>query len=286
MRANPEHIPYLLTLIDDPDPEVSQQVYQGLMAFGHQLEHLLTPYLGELSSGSQKQLFSWTRSIRHDIFEAHWLDWIDADGPYRALEDALGWLGYLDSEWAAPLLGDVIDQLSRRYQEQYTSSTVGNLMSFLFIKEGFMPPEKDYYHPKHSNLLTVVHRRRGLQISLGILAMLVGSRIGLKIDGFNMPGHFMVMAQDEGLNMIYDPFNQGQALPESAYSFLQQSLLLQKTSIEELIAKPYQIVLRVLNNLINAHEHQKESERAKFFQQRQQEVLSLLKKSSGGKKPN
>lgn len=286
MRANPEHIPYLLTLIDDPDPEVSQQVYQGLMAFGHQLEHLLTPYLGELSSGSQKQLFSWTRSIRHDIFEAHWLDWIDADGPYRALEDALGWLGYLDSEWAAPLLGDVIDQLSRRYQEQYTSSTVGNLMSFLFIKEGFMPPEKDYYHPKHSNLLTVVHRRRGLQISLGILAMLVGSRIGLKIDGFNMPGHFMVMAEDEGLNMIYDPFNQGQALPESAYSFLQQSLLLQKTSIEELIAKPYQIVLRVLNNLINAHEHQKESERAKFFQQRQQEVLSLLKKSSGGKKPN
>ncbi|MEM9985290.1 MAG: transglutaminase family protein [Bacteroidota bacterium] len=282
MRADPDHIPHLLALLDDPDPEVSQQVYQGLMAYGHQLEHLLTPYLEEISTATQNRLFSWTKAIRHELFEAHWLEWLEVDRPYQAIEDALGWLGYLDSEWASPLLGDVIDQLSRRYQEQYASSDVSNLMSFLFIKEGFMPPEKDYYHPRHSNLLTVVHRRRGLQISLGILAMLVGSRLGLKIEGFNMPGHFMVTTQAQGLRMIYDPFNQGQALPESAYAFLEQSLLLKQTSMVELRAKPHQIILRVLSNLINAHEHQQESERAKFFVQRKQEVISLLKQSQGG----
>jgi regulator of sirC expression with transglutaminase-like and TPR domain len=278
MSLDAQQIPHLLALLDDRDQEVKDQVFNDLSSFGHNLEHLLTPYLEEIPHDKAKLLRRWVADIRIARFRAHWLDWLEEKEDPVALEQAMSWLAYLQADWAPEPLGDLLDQLARRCREKYPQPQVDDLMRFLFVEEGFLPPAKNYYHPRNSNLITVVHRRRGLQISLACLAILVGYRLELAVAGFNMPGHFMVMSHGYGTVVLYDVFNQGQPLPAQTHAFLEQSLTMQEVSLNDLQAQTHQIVPRVLRNLINAYQRRDELEQARFFQQLLDELMEELKK--------
>ena len=55
----------------------------------------------------------------------------------------------------------------------------------------------------------VIDRKSGMPITLSILYMEVGRRIGLTVDGVGFPGHFLVKAEAEGDEIVIDPFNAG-----------------------------------------------------------------------------
>jgi len=278
MQSDPAHIPHLLDLLDDESPLVQKEVYEALKGYENQLEHLLTPYLDTLGKGPRARLQRVCADIRIERFRAHWLSTLlNPEASYhQALEDAMSWLAYLQSDWAPEPLSDLLDQLERQFRQEGKPVSIDELMYFLFVHQGFMAPDKEYYHPRNSNLVTVIHRRRGLQISLSCLAILMGNRLELDLYGFNMPGHFMVMGYDYGMLMIYDVFNQGRPLPAQTHAYLEQSLTMQEVSLDELIAPPYQIVLRVLRNMVNAYEKQGEPEQARFFQTLLKELSDYL----------
>jgi regulator of sirC expression with transglutaminase-like and TPR domain len=79
----------------------------------------------------------------------------------------------------------------------------------LFKEQGFRGNRDDYYDPKNSFLNEVIERKRGLPITLSILYMEVGQRIGLAIDGVGFPGHFLVKTRAAGDEIVIDPFNAG-----------------------------------------------------------------------------
>jgi len=82
--------------------------------------------------------------------------------------------------------------------------TVGTLARHLFVELGFRGNTDDYYDPENSFLDTVLDRRLGIPITLSILAIEVGRRLGLALHGVGMPGHFLVGTGDD---LWLDPFN-------------------------------------------------------------------------------
>ena len=62
----------------------------------------------------------------------------------------------------------------------------------LFEIEGFGGNQEDYYDPRNSFLNDVIDRKTGIPITLSLLYMEVASRVGLKLEGVGMPGHFIV----------------------------------------------------------------------------------------------
>jgi regulator of sirC expression with transglutaminase-like and TPR domain len=75
----------------------------------------------------------------------------------------------------------------------------------LFVTQGFAGNTFDYGDPRNSYLDVVLERRLGLPITLSVLMIEIGRRLGLKLCGVGMPGHFLV-----GANGSYiDPFHQG-----------------------------------------------------------------------------
>jgi regulator of sirC expression with transglutaminase-like and TPR domain len=58
--------------------------------------------------------------------------------------------------------------------------------------EKFAGHRDDYYDPRNSFLNDVIERRLGIPITLGIVAIEIGRRIGVPIVGIGMPGHFLV----------------------------------------------------------------------------------------------
>ena len=94
--------------------------------------------------------------------------------------------------------------------EPDTFHSMAALNYVLFKEEGFRGNRDDYYDPKNSFLNDVIDNRRGLPITLSVLYMEVGRRIGLTLDGIGFPGHFLVKTIAEGDEIVIDPFNAGE----------------------------------------------------------------------------
>ena len=87
------------------------------------------------------------------------------------------------------------------------------LNEFLFDQLGYRGNADDYYDPRNSYLNDVIDRRTGIPITLCVLYMEVGRRVGLPLEGVSFPGHFLVRVQVRGGMLVLDPFAGG--LPQS-----------------------------------------------------------------------
>ena len=86
------------------------------------------------------------------------------------------------------------------------------LLAFLFEDEGFRGNAEEYYDPRNSCLNDVLDRKLGIPITLSILTMEVGRRVGIDVDGVSLPGHFIVSANLGARRIFLDPFNRGAVL--------------------------------------------------------------------------
>jgi regulator of sirC expression with transglutaminase-like and TPR domain len=84
----------------------------------------------------------------------------------------------------------------------------------LFEDEGFRGNAEQYYDPRNSFLNDVLDRRLGIPLTLSMVYLEVGWRIGLPLRGVNFPGHFLVRYEGEALRLLVDPFQQGLVLFE------------------------------------------------------------------------
>jgi len=88
------------------------------------------------------------------------------------------------------------------------------LNEFLFDDLGFSGNADNYYDPRNSYLNEVIDRRRGIPITLSVLYMEIGRRIGLPLEGVSFPGHFLVRLPMRGGTLVLDPFSGGKPQSE------------------------------------------------------------------------
>ena len=86
------------------------------------------------------------------------------------------------------------------------------LVRFLFQEEAFRGDEANYYDPRNSYLNEVLDRRLGIPITLCLLAMEVGRRLGLRFAGVGLPGHFVLRHAAPGGELFFDAFRGGNPL--------------------------------------------------------------------------
>ncbi len=72
-----------------------------------------------------------------------------------------------------------------------------------------------YYDPRNSYLNQVLERRTGIPITLSIVYLEVGRRLGLALQGVSFPGHFLVKLRLARGALILDPFTGGEPCSES-----------------------------------------------------------------------
>lgn len=134
------------------------------------------------------------------------------------------------------------------------------LNQFLFDDLGYCGNTDDYYDPRNSYLNEVMDRRTGIPITLAILYMEIGRRIGLPLEGVSFPGHFLVRLRVRGGMLVLDPFTGGapqsedelrsrlqRVIPEGATENVPVAELPLEQFLEP--ATKRQILARVLRNL-------------------------------------
>jgi regulator of sirC expression with transglutaminase-like and TPR domain len=132
---------------------------------------------------------------------------------------------------------------------------VAALNHHLFRELGFRGDAESYYDPRNSYLNEVLDRRTGIPITLAIVYLEVGRRLGLQVQGVSFPGHFLVKLRLQRGSLVLDPFTGGAACSEPALRTRLGRALAQerraKLDLERYLepATPREIVARVLRNL-------------------------------------
>jgi regulator of sirC expression with transglutaminase-like and TPR domain len=104
-------------------------------------------------------------------------------------------------------IGELAGKLSAQLPEDgRESARIVALNRFLFEDQGFAPSVENYYDPRNSYLNEVLERRVGIPLSLSILYIEVGRRIGLPLQGISFPGHFLVKCTLKEGVVIIDPY--------------------------------------------------------------------------------
>ena len=161
---------------------------------------------------------------------------------------------------------------ARMPQANAAEEKVMALNQFLFDDLGYWGNTDDYYDPRNSYLNEVIDRKTGTPISLSILYMELGRRIGLPLEGVSFPGHFLVRLRLRGGTLVLDPFAGGtpqseaelrerlqRVIPEGAAGGVAPGELPLDQFLEP--ASNRQILARVLRNLKGIYREKDKPER-------------------------
>jgi len=260
MVANEEA---LAKLLSDDDPSTVQLVKQQLAAMAEDNPGLVEDlangacpaiqlHAGEILADLQARearedfwLLCHLGGDRFDIERAAWL-------LSRALLPGVSTGPCEDqiNEWG-------IEFLSRTHSAATNEDRVRLLGEFLSGELHFRGNSDCYYCEENSLLPRLLSTRMGIPISLSLLYIMVGSRAGMKIEGINLPGHFIAKHGD----LFFDPFHGGRILDrDDLRSILsRQGIELKESHL--LPARPRQFLMRILANLLYVYDLDGDSER-------------------------
>lgn len=137
-------------------------------------------------------------------------------GPYLDRLDALGREAARRVATASPVPGQAPPQVDPAHYARVMA-----LNTYLFEELRFVGNERRFEDPRNSFLNEVLDRRTGIPITLALLFMEVARRAGVRAEGINFPGRFLlrcradrsVTASDD---LIIDAFHGGAVLSKAA----------------------------------------------------------------------
>ncbi len=165
----------------------------------------MTAATGDIYSPEARAAQEWRRIARmrdEDVSLAEGALWIAAsEYPGLVIDDYLARLHEMAAKLRARLRADVA-----------TAEKLLALNHYLFDELGFSGNNDDFYDPRNSFLNEVIERRVGIPITLGVLYIEIGRRIGLGLHGVSFPGHFLVKCALRDGVVVLDPYSGGVSL--------------------------------------------------------------------------
>lgn len=116
----------------------------------------------------------------------------------------------------------IADTIRKRVRGPQVQAVLAHLHCHLFEELGFTGNTDNYYQPGNSYLPAVLQTKKGLPIALSLVYKLVAQRLGLRVHGIGLPGHFMCAVETPTGLMLVDPFHAGRVCsPDEAQEMVQ-----------------------------------------------------------------
>jgi len=155
--------------------------------------------------------------------------------------------------WVAPEdLTSRLDEWGLELKKRLQASgedTLKVVTDYLHGDLDFTGNSEDYYNHENSILASVMENRKGTPLSLSLLYRFVAKRVGLEIEGVNLPGHFIARLDES----FFDPFHDGRVLDlaDCADILARQGRELEEEHLETPGSR--EVVARMLANLAHAY---------------------------------
>ncbi len=141
-------------------------------------------------------------------------------------------------------------------------TTLEKLSHFIFNEQGFKGNQSDYFNPENSYLDKVLETKQGIPITLAVICILLGKRLGLPIEGIGLPCHFIARLDHPDEPVYFDPFNGGRILSREACVEMVESFGLKFEDKFLDIATSREILVRMLHNLVTIFNRTNEEDKS------------------------
>ena len=118
--------------------------------------------------------------------------------------------------------------------------------------QGFRGEADQYYDPANGLLGQVLDRRRGLPITLTIIYVAIGQRLGVPVFPIALPGHVVAGVGGKDRPVVIDPFDGGRRLDEAELTRRVEQATGGRLAFRRSMLRPspaVNVVRRLLNNL-------------------------------------
>jgi regulator of sirC expression with transglutaminase-like and TPR domain len=193
----------------------------------------------ELSVTQRRVIQTLLRERSREWFEGHWGDWLRYHGEPDRLEQGMACL----SEYLGPAalrgagrLTEQLDELADNCREHGADESPAVLVAYLFGEGGsFVANSEDFYDPRNFNLSWVIENGKGNHLSLACLVVMVGRRLGIKIDACDYPGRFMARYVEGREIWLVDAYHGGVLIPGVEVT---EQRPVAAAEVREIIARP------------------------------------------------
>lgn len=266
----------LMSLLDDPDQFIFDQIKGELLLFGNDI----VPILEEKWEKSYDQkVQSRVENLIHKIqiseVGAQLMNWKKNDESY--LDAAIILAKYQFPDLDEDRIRVFVDQLTQdiwiELNHNYTALEKAGIINKVFFSiYGFKGNKNDFHHPKNAYINQVLDSRKGSPISLAVLYLEIAHRLKIPIYGVNLPEHFVLAYADlplpfgdrndpENILFYINLFNEGSFFQfEDIEEFLEQLNIEMKADFY-LPCTKLDVVNRLINNLIFSYNQTNEEEK-------------------------
>jgi len=272
----------LITLLDDPDPQIFSQIEGELLSYGNEV-------IGYLEGAWEKSFDALLQErIENLIHKIQFINvredlslWYQSGG-FDLLRGFIIINKYQYPDLNEQKIHNQIEAIKRdiwlqMMQEGSPIEKVKLINHVFYNIYGFSGNTANHQDPKNSYLSEVLESKKGNQISLAIIYSIIAQKLDIPIYGVNLPQHFILAYADEltkydeenGILFYINVFNKGYVFGKKD---IDQFLKQLKINPEKLFYEPCsnnEILKRVIRNLISSYEKAGAIEKS-------QELLRLL----------
>ncbi|MBT5073866.1 MAG: hypothetical protein HOJ34_01945 [Kordiimonadaceae bacterium] len=105
-----------------------------------------------------------------------------------------------------------LDTAAESHDAKTAEERANSLIEVMWRRHEYRGNDQFYDDLQNVNLMSVIDRRLGLPISLGILYLHAAHSQGWNAEGVNFPAHFLIRVFGENDQVILDPFHKGKVL--------------------------------------------------------------------------
>ncbi|MHC4513730.1 MAG: transglutaminase-like domain-containing protein [Planctomycetota bacterium] len=218
----------VIDLLGDDNPKIARTCRNRLLAWGESAREFLV----DATSHTDAVIRLRARAVLRALDQRDWRNAvrkfaasIPSEGQidWRTLERGAVLLSSMDRmrEVQADKMTTTLDQHAAELQHRIdgkSTLTIARLLSgYLAGRQGYGGSGGScgsFYDAANVTLDTVVERRLGVPVSLSLLYMLVGRRVGLHVAGVAIPDHFLVRVHGTR-PVLLDPYHEGRSVTKA-----------------------------------------------------------------------
>ncbi len=261
----------LISLLDDPDQEVYEAISSNLVSKGVELiPNLEKVWEKTLDENLQERLECIIHDIQFNSTKNSLQQWLDK-GATNVFEGACYLAKFQFPEVEYLKLDVSLERIKEDVWLEFNSNLTElekiKVLNYVFFEiHSFSRNTANFYSPQNSYINQVIEARKGNPISIAILYMEVGRKLGLPLYGVNLPKNFILayINEDEGgekalanvddVLFYINPYNKGGVLSRNEIDRFLKEQKLAPTQTYYLPCSNEEIIIRLINNLLVAYD--------------------------------
>lgn len=247
-----EKVKAIAILLEDPSDEVRHLMEKQLVSFSMPELRDLREKMSRMNIDLALELDQLLRqkTLASFIFE---LESLVKSGDFNLERLCCYVARFIENDLTDEMIVLELDQLAAKCKEYIEQKSdmrpEAALIEYLGQLCRFRGNDKNYYAVGNSSIHCLLKTKKGLPITLSVLYILIGERVGIPICGVALPGHFIAAVENEEETIFFDPYNRGKMMTrEECKSLVRRSGYPFSSDLLDSVNSKA-IFFRILNNL-------------------------------------